>query len=326
MKALALFSGGLDSALAVKLIQSQGIEVIPLNFVSHFFGGANERASKMAQQLAADIQYIDFKQEHLDIVKNPPHGYGGYMNPCIDCHALMIKTAVNLLPQYNASFVITGEVLGQRPMSQTSRSIRLINKLAGDTELIVRPLSGKLMNETLPEKNKWIDRNKLLDISGRSRTRQIALAIEYGIVEYPTPAGGCLLTVEGYSNRLRSIKKDNQMNNEDLFEIIKTSRFFRLDEGKYVIVSRNEEENTILDSFENKVDYFIRPAIDTFGPHIAITGKNFTDNDFELIYRIFSRYSKGKGTTPVDFTINNTLTHRGIGTMTDAEFDKYIIR
>lgn len=326
MKALALFSGGLDSALAIKIIQSQGVEVIPLNFVSYFFGGVNEKAETMSKQLGTGIEYIDFKKEHLEVLKNPPNGYGKYLNPCIDCHTLMIKTALNLLPKYNASFVITGEVLGQRPMSQTSRAINLINKLTGSTDLVVRPLSAKLLPPTKPENEKWISRENLLGFSGRGRTRQMELAGKMGIIEYPSPAGGCLLTVDGYTNRLKLIKNDGLFNKTFLFDIIKYARFFRLSEGKYVIVSRNEEENAVLDSFSSYSDYFIKPEIETFGPHVFITGNSWTEEEFELIYRIFSRYSKGKGKIPVDFSINGKLLHRETAGITDEEFDKYIVR
>ncbi len=202
MKALALFSGGLDSTLAIKLIKDQGVEVIALNFVSYFFGGKNERADKAAKDLGVQIEYIDFKEIHKEIVKNPPNGYGKNMNPCIDCHALMIKTAGELLKKYDASFIITGEVLGQRPMSQNSQALKRVEKISGMEGYLVRPLCAKLLPETIPEKNGWIDREKLQNLNGRGWTRQMELAAELGVVEYPSPEGGCLLTAPGYSRRL----------------------------------------------------------------------------------------------------------------------------
>lgn len=177
IKALALFSGGLDSALAIKVVQEQGIEVIALNFVSHFFGGKNEKAESMAKQLGIKLEYIDFKKRHILVVEDPVYGRGKNMNPCIDCHSLMFKIAGELLEKYGASFVISGEVLGQRPMSQNSQALEKVKKLSGMEDLVLRPLSAKLLPPSKAEIMGWVDREKLLDINGRSRHNP-AISIE----------------------------------------------------------------------------------------------------------------------------------------------------
>ena len=221
IKALALFSGGLDSALAVKVVKDQGIEVIGLNFVSHFFGGKNEKAESMAKQLGIQLEYIDFKKRHTDMMQNPVYGRGKNMNPCIDCHSLMFKIAGELLEKYDAQFVISGEVLGQRPMSQNSAALEKVKALSGMDDLILRPLSAKLLPPSKAELEGWVDREQLLDIQGRSRARQMELTEKYGLVEYPTPGGGCLLTDPAYSDRLEIIEKDGLMDeNIHIFSIL----------------------------------------------------------------------------------------------------------
>ncbi len=202
VRALALFSGGLDSALAIKLITNQGVEVIALNFVSHFFGGKNEKAEAMAKQLGVQLEYVDFSEKHIEMMKNPVYGRGKNMNPCIDCHALMFKFAGELLEKYDADFLISGEVLGQRPMSQNYQALEKVKGLSKLEDLIIRPLSAKLLPPSKPEQEGLIDREQLLDIQGRSRKRQIEIAEQMGIIDYPTPAGGCLLTDPGYSKGL----------------------------------------------------------------------------------------------------------------------------
>ena len=186
VRALALFSGGLDSALAIKVITNQGVEVIALNFVSHFFGGKNEKAEAMAKQLGVKLEYVDFSQKHIEILKNPVYGRGKNMNPCIDCHALMFRFAGELLEKYDADFLISGEVLGQRPMSQNYQALEKVKGLTQLEDLIVRPLSAKLLPPSKPELEGLIDREQLLDIQSRQRAlhdkkdfRQISDDIRY---------------------------------------------------------------------------------------------------------------------------------------------------
>ena len=305
MKALALFSGGLDSALAIKIIKDQGIEVIALNFVSHFFGGKNEKAENMAKQLGVQLEYVNFSSVHTEILKDPVHGRGKNMNPCIDCHALMFKTAGDLMEKYGASFIISGEVLGQRPMSQNYQALEKVKALSPGLEnLIVRPLSAKLLPESEPEKLGWIDRNKLLDIQGRSRKTQMELMDKFGIVDYPTPGGGCLLTDPAYSKRLRILEEDGLLEDENsnLFHLLKIGRFFRFEKGKYLIVGREQEDNLKINEFKDYGSLFIRGK-EVPGPHMVGFG-DLTQDEIDFALDLFSRYSKVKGTTEITLLLN----------------------
>ncbi|MCJ8343028.1 MAG: 7-cyano-7-deazaguanine synthase [Cetobacterium sp.] len=305
MKGLALFSGGLDSALAIKVVKDQGIEVIALNFVSHFFGGKNEKAEKMAEQLGVQLEYVYFSKYNKEMMKQPVHGRGKNMNPCIDCHGLMFKIAGELLEKYGASFIISGEVLGQRPMSQNYQALEKVKGLnEGLEDLIVRPLSAKLLPPSLPEREGWIDRNRLLDIQGRSRKTQMELVEEYGIVDYPTPGGGCLLTDPAYSMRLRVLENDGYLEDDYafLFHLLKVGRFFRFEKGRYLFVGREKADNDRIDSFKDLGSVYIRSK-DVPGPHILGYG-DLTEEEIKFGAELFSRYSKVKGKESVVLLIN----------------------
>jgi len=309
MKALALFSGGLDSSLAIKLVQKQGIEVIALNFVSHFFGGKNEKADNMAKQLGVKLEYVDFSVIHTELVKNPPSGRGKNMNPCIDCHALMFEKAGELLEQYGASFLISGEVLGQRPMSQNFSSLNRVKKLSGVDlgDLIVRPLCAKLLPITKPEELGWIDREQLMDINGRSRKVQLELVEKWGIVEYPTPGGGCMLTEPNYSKRLRTLEEDGFLEDQYsfLFHLAKRGRFFRVDSGKYLFVGREKDDNFKLSEYKEYGSLYIAGA-GTPGPAIVGYGDLNEDQVF-LAKNLFSRYSQAKGKKKIQIVMNEKI-------------------
>lgn len=312
MRALALFSGGLDSALAIKVITEQGIEVIALNFVSHFFGGKNEKADRMAEQLGVRLEYVDFSKIHTEIVKNPPSGRGKNMNPCIDCHALMFEVAAELLEKYDAQFIISGEVLGQRPMSQNYMALGKVMELSGVEDLIVRPLSAKLLPPTKPIREGWIDREKLLDIQGRSRKRQMALIEEYGIVEYPSPGGGCMLTEPNYSYRLRVLENDGFLEEDysELFHLVKYGRFFRIEAGKYIFVGREHENNLKISEYKDFGSLYIVGA-GTPGPAIVGYG-DFSEEEVQFAKELFSRYSRNKGKQETDMLVNNVIEEIGV--------------
>lgn len=307
MRALALFSGGLDSSLAIRVVQEQGIEVIALNFVSHFFGGKDEKAENMAKQLGIKLEYVDFKAIHTEIVKNPPSGRGKNINPCIDCHALMFRVAASLLEKYDAQFLISGEVLGQRPMSQNYNALGRVQKLAGVPDIILRPLSARCLPETEVEKKGWVERTKLLDIQGRSRKRQMAMMEEFGLVEYPSPGGGCLLTDPNYSNRLKMLEKDGLLkeNKNFLFYLAKVGRMFRLDEGKYLFVGRENEDNLKLSEQKDNASLYIVGA-GTPGPAIIGYGE-LTEEDILFAKELFSRYSKEKGKSEIQLLCNGNI-------------------
>ena len=242
MKAISLFSGGLDSQLAVCLVKRQGIEVEGVNFKAPFFGG-DRKMAMAADDLGISLKTIDISEEYMDVLRNPKYGYGKNMNPCIDCHGFMIRKAGEYMQENGASFILTGEVLGQRPMSQNKSSLAAVDKISGFRGLILRPLSAKLLPPTIAEQEGWVDREKLLDISGRSRVRQMELAAELGITEYPSPAGGCLLTMENFSRRLRHLFQLRPEAKPHETEILKHGRHFLLRlHGPYWL-GRKKSEN-----------------------------------------------------------------------------------
>lgn len=293
MKAVSLFSGGLDSQLAVCVIKDQGIEVVAVNFVTPFFG-ADPRFSQAAKDLGVEYHEINIGPIYMDVLRNPVYGYGKNFNPCIDCHAFMLKNAAVYMQEIGANFLFTGEVLGERPMSQNKSSLAAVEKHSGCKGLILRPLSAKLLSPTIPELEGWIDRSKLLDISGRSRVRQMQLAEHYGIQDYPTPAGGCLLTQENYSKRLRRILDEKPAINIDELEILRLGRHFYIDDGVLLVVGRNHSENERLQNLAVKEDYILR-VTDRPGPIGLIRSFKSDDKvDLELAASIVARYSDAR--------------------------------
>ena len=243
-KGLSLMSGGLDSQLAIRVLQNAGAEVEAVCFSTPFFDIS--AAKKAADALGVKLHIVDFTDDEISLIENPPHGFGGAMNPCIDCHALMIKRAGELMTKLGCDFVATGEVQGQRPMSQNRQSLGIVEKCSGLKGRLVRPMSAKLLEPTIPELEGRLDREKLLDISGRGRERQIALAAEFGIVDYPSPAGGCKLTEEGFCRKLKDLKDHEGLGNRKLVELLLVGRRFRLPGGSSVILGRDKNENEIL--------------------------------------------------------------------------------
>jgi tRNA U34 2-thiouridine synthase MnmA/TrmU len=243
-KALALFSGGLDSSIAVKVIQDQGIEVLGVTFTTPFFGA--EKAEGAARRVGIPLLILDITGEHLAMVRAPRYGYGRNMNPCIDCHTLMFKIAGRQMEERGFDFILSGEVLGQRPMSQNKQMLHVVAKNSGYEPWIVRPLSAKLLPETRPETEGKVDRGRLLDIHGRGRKRQMELARHYGITEYTNPAGGCLLTDPMFSKRLRDLFNHDPDPSVRDIELLKVGRHIRLDGTTKVVVGRKKAENNTL--------------------------------------------------------------------------------
>ncbi|TET93847.1 MAG: DUF814 domain-containing protein [Desulfobacteraceae bacterium] len=287
MKALSLFSGGLDSILSVKLIKEQGIGVIGICFETPFF--SSEKAAQSAQYIELPLKVVDITDSFLKIVPNPRHGYGKGLNPCIDCHKLMFKIAGEMLKKEEADFIISGEVLGQRPMSQNLRSLSLISHDSGFKDLILRPLSAKRLPETLPEREGWVIRERLLGLSGRSRQPQIELAKEFGIKEYPAPAGGCLLTEVVFSRRLKDlISRDPKFSRRDI-EFLKWGRHFRISEGTKIVVGRNQKENGVITSLREGGDTVL--TVESFpGPTVLATGE-LSPEEIKLVASITVSYS-----------------------------------
>lgn len=247
---VALISGGLDSVLAAKVIMEQGFDVLGLYFTSAFskaYGNEKQtHAACVSNALGIDLRIIDMGQEYIDLVRTPVHGYGKNSNPCIDCKIYMLKLAKKAMQEFDAPFAVTGEVLGQRPMSQRRDTFHIIERDADMRGLIVRPLSAALLPPTKAEQEGLIRREKLLSISGRSRTVQLQLAERYGIDGFSTPAGGCLLTDKNFSEKLRDLFADKQAVTSYDIRLLTMGRHFRIDSGNKVILGRNNRENRML--------------------------------------------------------------------------------
>lgn len=295
IRALALFSGGLDSLLAMKLIIEQGVEVVGLYFDTGFGGKSEKDKQKylkdITDKIGAKLEIINIRDQFIkDILFNPKYGYGKNFNPCIDCHANMIRVAKALLPKFNAHFIISGEVVGQRPMSQRMDALKKVEDLSTADGLIVRPLSAKLLPPTIPEQKGWIDRDKLLDIHGRSREVQMKLAKKWGIENYESPSGGCLLTDENFSNKIRDHIKYDKFDVEDI-DVLKWGRHFRLPDSAKLVVSRNQDENEKINEIETKK--YIKFSLPLPGP-ISLISKEALNEDKELAAKIALTYSKAK--------------------------------
>lgn len=291
IKATALLSGGLDSILAVRIITEQRVAVEAVHFLSVFHGGQKDDVpiKSTAEMLGVPLKALDMSTELFEIIKKPKHGYGSNMNPCIDCHAFMFRKAGEYMRESGASFLITGEVLGERPMSQRKDALRVVEKDSGMEGLILRPLSAKLLEPTIPEKNGWVDRERLLAIEGRSRKPQIELAKQFGIGRYPAPAGGCLLTDKGFSGRLRDlIERKPDFTVSDV-ELLRVGRHFRVTKEARLVVGRDKEENNRLFKLAARGDTFFYP-VKTKGP-VAIGRGVFGEADILAVSGIIARYS-----------------------------------
>jgi len=297
MNALVLLSGGLDSLLAAKLIQAQGVEVIGLHFLIPF---SPDKSSSLVGT-GIKIERIDIRQEFLEIIKGPRHGFGSQLNPCIDCKIFMLSKAKELMPATGAQFVITGEVLGQRPMSQHKQSLALIEKESGLSGLLLRPLSAQLLAQTLPEQKGWVRRDKLLSFCGRGRKQQIELAQKFGIEKYAQPAGGCLLTDPQFALRLKDLLTHNEMDIENI-ELLKVGRYFRLSPVAKLTVGRNQKENEKILSMARPDDFIFMPIEELAGP--TALGRGIFDTELiSLSCGIVAHYCdlNGKDTAKLVF-------------------------
>jgi tRNA-specific 2-thiouridylase len=309
MRAISLFSGGLDSMLAVKLIKEQGIDVTAL-FIDVGFGSRDDKSEILksrAQMVGADFEIVDTKEQFVkEILFSPKHGYGKNFNPCIDCHGNMIKVAKALMPKYEASFIITGEVVGQRPMSQRAEAIKQVNRLSNDLEekLVLRPLSAKVLEITRPEMMGWVERDKLLDITGRSREVQLRLAEEYGFEEYESPGGGCLLTDANFTKRLKNFTKDREFLVEDI-EVLKVGRHFNLPDGVKLIVGRHKEDNERIEQIDNPDFETIRLKVT--GP-LSLVSKSADWKMKKLAAKIALTYAKSNPDTSYIVSIGDVDT------------------
>ena len=256
--------------MAADLIRAQGIDVLALFFETPFFRSG--KARKSARAIDLPFKVADITSRHLEVVKQPKHGYGGNMNPCIDCHALMFRIAGEMLEEEGAGFVFSGEVLGQRPMSQNRRSLNLVAAESGLDGLLLRPLSAKLLAPTIPEEKGWVQREQLLDFQGRSRKPQMEIAKKKGITEYPTPAGGCLLTEKGFSRRLKDLLTSKVDVETGELELLKLGRHFRITPHTKIVVGRNKRENETIQALAGKNDTVLR-SVSVPGPTVLVSGE-----------------------------------------------------
>lgn len=306
-KALALTSGGLDSILAAKLIANQGIEVTGICFASAFFGSRN--AEKMSEQIGIPLIVIDFTKEHMEMTKNPKHGYGKNMNPCIDCHAMMLNYAGKYMEEHGYDFLITGEVLNQRPMSQNIKSLNIVKKESGYEDKILRPLSALKLPPTQMEMDGIVDRTKLLGFSGKTRKPQIELAKEMKIKEYPSPAGGCFLTEPNFGRRLKDLYDHNKEEaDENDVKLLNIGRHFRLSENAKVVSTRNKDEYEMLKDYLTE-DMWIFDTAEHKGSTVLLKtspGHIPSEDEINLTASITARYSKGKDEEEVSVKYKRT--------------------
>ncbi len=287
-KALGLLSGGLDSSLAALTLKRQGVEVVCIAFVTPFFGAA--KAEKAARQMDIPLIVKPIGDVHLEMVKNPVYGYGKNMNPCIDCHAMMFRIAGEVMAEQGFDFLFSGEVLGQRPMSQNLSALQAVAKHSGMAGRILRPLSARLLPVTPMEEAGLVDRSRLLDIQGRSRRRQEELARAWGLADYPASGGGCLLTEKSFSGRLRDLFTHQPGATVIDIELLKLGRQFRLSPRAKLTLGRNQGDNEGIEALTRPEDILLR-LVDCTGPLGLVSGGPDAD-DLATAAAVLASYGK----------------------------------
>jgi tRNA-specific 2-thiouridylase len=294
MRALALVSGGLDSILAARLMLEQGVEVVGVSFESPFFSARGAGAA--CEEIGIELVVLDISEELLDVIRAPKHGFGKHMNPCIDCHALMVRRAGLRMEDLGASFIVTGEVVGQRPKSQMRFGLKAVERESALGGLLLRPLSAKLLAPTVPETEGWVDRERLLGLHGRTRKPQLELAARFGITQFASPAGGCLLTDENFSRVFRDLADHGEISVPEV-RLLRVGRQLRLSERARLTVGRNHAENELLFEMKPPGALFVK-ALDHSGPVAVLSGASAAE-DAALAARIVARYSDAPGGEPV---------------------------
>ncbi len=312
--AVAMMSGGLDSTLAAAHIARMGIEVHGVRFATGFspLSGKLDQAEETGEsgsepestgprklKIGTDVEIsfrvVDISVDFIsDVLTAPKYGFGKAMNPCIDCHMYMLRSLRPVMEEVGAHFVITGEVLGQRPMSQHKQALKIVEEQSGLKGLLIRPLSARHLDPSIPEQKGWVDRDQLLDLIGRSRKPQMALAEQYGIIDYPQPAGGCLLTDPEFSKRLKDLigntSKVDSLTQEDI-SLLKVGRHFRLPSGVKVVVGRNDAENRFIERLV--LDRWAVQVIDHGSP-VTLVDPTASDYDLNTAAALTARYSQGR--------------------------------
>ena len=330
-KAVALISGGLDSLLAAKVMLEQGVHVEGINFYTGFCVEGHTHAIRKkdkdkvkrnnalwsAEQLGIKLHIVDVIEEYKDVLINPKHGYGANMNPCLDCKGFMVRKAVEWIEENDFDFIVTGEVVGQRPMSQRKDTMPVIARESGANDLLLRPLCGKNLPATKPELEGWIDREKLYDFSGRSRKPQIALAKKFGFIDYAQPAGGCcFLTDKSYSDRLVDLWKardDNRNYEMDDIMLLKVGRHVRPKPNFKMIIGREDGENKFMSGYKKQFAHM--HATSCVGPLVLIDGEADKD-DLVLAAQITARFSKGRNEPVVSVEITDK---QGVSQLVDVK-------
>lgn len=317
-KAVALISGGLDSMLAARTVMEQGVHVEGINFFTGFCVEGHTHAIRkkdkekpkrnnalwVAEQLGIKLHIIDVSEEYKDVVINPKHGYGANLNPCLDCKGFMVKKAQQWIEENGFDFIVTGEVIGQRPMSQRRDTMPVIARESGAGDRLLRPLCAQSLKETLPEQEGWVKREQLHRITGRSRKPQFELAAKFGIEEWAQPAGGCcFLTDAAYSSKLSDLwqargKRDYEL---DDIMLLKVGRHLRPRPHFKLIVGREEGENNFLNGYRKQFIHI--KTVSHAGPLVLIDGEDLDAQDLELAARIAARFSQGKGEPEVELEL-----------------------
>ena len=294
-KAILLYSGGLDSTIVLYLLHSIGIDVVPVTFTTPFCnyscsGNTYSSIIENVKKLGVKARTVNIEEEYLSLLRSPKHGFGRAANPCIDCRILMLKHAKRILEEEGADYIATGEVIGQRPFSQTRERFEVIDREAGVEGLVVRPLSGKLLPETIPEKKGFIKREALMEIKDKTRGSQIELAKKLGIETYPAPAGGCLLTEPAFGKRFKDLQKFNpQFSMKDAI-LLRFGRHFRLDKKDKIIVCRNQTENETISNYVSQDDVLFE-LVDYNGPLCVYFGE-LTEDAMTKVASYAVSYSK----------------------------------
>lgn len=309
-KCIVMFSAGLDSVVAAHMMKEQGLDVTCLHFVLPFQSGLGMEFNKVkeaAEVIGVPLRIEEEGNDFLEMIQDPQFGYGKNVNPCVDCRIHRLKKAAKIMEDVGADFLVTGEVVGQRPMSQHLRAMAKVEKHAGLEGRLLRPLSAKLLEPTIPEKEGWVDRDKLLDIKGRGRKRQLSYARQYGL-KHGSPGGGCLLTEKETTLRYLDITENQDTVSLVDFKLIAYGRHFRLSDKARVVIGRNHSDNLILEKLKSDNDTHLKLSNEVPGP-VAIGRGEFTKEDRELAASLVARYSKlrDEELVPVDVTINGNI-------------------
>jgi len=318
-RALGLMSGGLDSSLAALVLKRQGVDVTGIAFVTPFFGA--DRARIAAEKIGMPLIVRDIGDIHLEMLKNPRYGYGRNLNPCIDCHAMMFRLAGEVMVAEGFDFLFSGEVLGQRPMSQNGTALRTVAKHSGVPDRILRPLSAKMLPITKMEEDGLVDRDRLLDIQGRTRRRQQELAKEWNFTGYPASGGGCLLTEKSFTGRLRDLLTHNPQATPTDIELLKGGRYFRLSPRAALALGRNVSDNDRLKSLAQPTDVLLR-ANNFSGPLGVVTGQPDAA-DLDTAAAIVASYGKGQQESTVEMLLQRS---EELWTISVAPADRVLCR